>query len=240
MHPSDGTLLALLHGEASDLPHGALSKHVSECPPCFQRLIDLKKDEAEQAVVLSLLDLPVPPVDAASIRKRARRRRRVPTLAAAAAAAVVTVAAAMPNSPLRVWLRHRDSPAASTPGVVTSVHPEQAATFTIEVSPGDEFTVQILRSQPFGTIRITHADQSFVSARAIGGVVSYRLQPARLLLDNRAPADRYDITLPRTLRGVRIEVGRREVYPGKSPAAAPADTVTITLTGNSTHQGMQQ
>lgn len=239
MHPTDETLLTLLHGEMTDLPRGTVSKHVSECPSCFERLIELKKDEAEQAVMLSALDLPVPPVDVTMIRRRARRWRRAPTLAAAAAAVVVTVAAAMPNSPLRVWLRDRSTPAASTPEATPPAPTEQSAAFAIEVNPGLGFTVQIIRPQASGTIRITHGDQSFVTARAIGGVVSYRVQPAKLLLDNREPAERYEITLPRTLRGVRVEVGRRQVYPDGATDLAPADSVIVTLTRNFPNEGIQ-
>lgn len=241
MHPTDDELLADLHGETPEMP-GRHVNHVAECAECRTRLDALTREDAAQAALLRALDLPVPRVTAATVRKLAFRRFPRPGLVAAAAAltlitAAAAAAAAMPGSPLRSWfVKEARAPQTLhtlpiTPTPVDSGRANAPAAVGVQVIPGDDFTIELKRPQTTGLVLVNYADQPFIAAQAFGGVVAYHLQTAKLVLDNQTPADRYEITLPRRLLRARVVVAGHTVFQTNPHAGVPGhDSITISLT----------
>ena len=82
--------------------------------------------------------------------------------------------------------------------------------------------------QHTGQVRIVRTDLATATVRALGGDVGYRVGPGRINLDNRQPAERYDITIPRSLQQFALLAGGRvllRIDPHHPPGVS--DTVTI-------------
>jgi len=194
-------LLASLHAELSRRVERALGDHLASCEICRGRLESLTAEDASEAGLLSALDLPVPATSAAAVRDRARRRPRVtPLLAAAATLLVVGTAAAVMTrgSALDAWI-HRvlTRPPVQTPRPAEH-QPSRPVLGGIQVPRANARQIRLTRPQSSGVVRVTFADQDDVSAQARGGEVAYQIHGGELVLDNRVPASRYDITLPLT------------------------------------------
>ena len=110
MHPTDGELL--LYAEPNQREGGfQVRSHLATCASCSVRLQVLLSELEQAAHTLSVLDGPVPAVDAGVLMERARQgmgRSSPPRLSRAAAVAALLVlagaAAAIPGSPVRRWL----------------------------------------------------------------------------------------------------------------------------------------
>ena len=108
MHPSDATLLALIHGELDDR---AVERH-ADCTSrraleCAGRSAALARAEAETEALLSLLDHPVPsrPMP---VPRHARPRWARPAIAASLALLLAgAAAAAVPGTALHRWIAAR-------------------------------------------------------------------------------------------------------------------------------------
>lgn len=237
MHPTDEDLLALLHGELRGPAADQVRLHLDACPACASRRDAIGREEMERDLLLRALDFPVPPISAAIIRTRASARRRLARAAASIGVltTLATAAAAMPGSPVRTWLEKVLAPAPPQPAPAARRPAEGAAADGVEVAAEGALVIELRRSQAAGQFRIAVTDRATVTARAVGGDVGYRVGPGRVTLDNRVPATRYDITLPRTLANVTVLVGGRILWRiGTDHPAVPFDTLTFDL---SLHQG---
>ncbi len=237
MHPTDSDLLAMLHGELREPAADQVRLHVEVCSGCASRRDAIAREEADRALLLRTLDFPVPPISAAIIRTRAQARRRL--IRAAASIGVLTTlvsaAAAMPGSPVRTWLEKVLAPAPSQPAPAAPGPAEGPAADGVEVAAEGALVIELRHPQAAGQFQIAATDRATATARAIGGDVGYRVGPGRVTLDNRTPAARYEITIPRTLANVTVLVGGRILWRiGADPPPARFDTLTFDL---SLHQG---
>lgn len=235
MHPTDFEILALLHGE--QVP-AEVHTHLASCPICALRRNTLLRGEATQNALVRELDLPVPAVPAELIRHRAIARRRVYRMAASIGilAILASTAMALPGMPVWNWLRgDRPDPALINPTRVPIARHRPAATADgIAITPNDVLVIELRHSQSSGQIRIIRTDAPVASLRAAGGRVDYRIAPGRVTLENRQPAERYEISLPRTLRRVTLLVGGQVFWQlDQSSASAGPDTLILDLTPKS-------
>src|SRR5689334_7461445 len=92
VHPTDGSLLALIHGESSPGRAAEIEAHLESCPLCARKMDELRTGDAEIARLLAALDRPVPQLAPPGGNARPRRIRR--TLLAASIGVLVAGAAA--------------------------------------------------------------------------------------------------------------------------------------------------
>ena len=238
MHPTDFDLLALLHGEPVWSGDDEARRHLDTCVVCVGRLESLRREEMEQRTLVKALDVPLPPVTAAMIRGRAIASRRNFRMAASIGAlmTLASAAAALPGSPVRGWIRNLLSQGVVAPALpAASPSPARAATDGIEWPAIGAWVIELRHPQATGQIRIVRTDSSIAMARAIGGDVGFQVGSGRVVLDNRRPADRYEISLPRNLIRASVLVGGRLLVRLRAPdSASRADTLTFDL---SVHPG---
>lgn len=225
-HPTDGDLLRDLDGELSDLEHRRVRKHVEECLDCDSR-IHLLQEQSE--VVHSFLSpsggLEVEPDDLSRARAlgaiRVARRaaagrhstaRRRMTVAAAAAGLVVGLSTV---SPLRAWVHDlivgaptessRRLPVASLPvtvvggnGSLITFRPTQAS-----------FELRVEHRQEAGSLAIRIGSGVLATAHTSGAAdESIMVLPQGMRIENRPGSTAsYRVTLPSTLKTVRVVVG---------------------------------
>lgn len=233
MHPIDTDLLALMRGEPVWLGADEAGRHIDACLLCARRLESLRREETGQRTILMQLDFPLPPVTAATIRRRAIVRRRTFRMAASIGALVTLASAAMalPGSPVRGWIRNVMAPVVAAPALPAG-RPSAArpATDGVEFPAVGALVIELRYPQTSGQIRIVRTDSTIAVARAIGGDVGFRVGSGRLILDNRRPAERYEISLPRNLTQTSVLVGGRLVVRlrASDPVRRP-DTLTFNL-----------
>lgn len=180
-HPDDGRLQSLADGELTEAERADMEKHLDVCPPCLARLRTL---EGERLLVGRVLEADGPSPE----RQQAARRTVIERAAANARAAsrpwwrgnlaraaglVLALAgaasAAIPTSPLRVWLQERlaqPAPPAPESGPLTvtppPVVPEPVAEVTeagIQVGSVDAvLTVSITGIAPGGHLEVLLVD----------------------------------------------------------------------------------
>lgn len=215
MHPTDTALLAIVHGELWGSGAEEVRLHLDDCASCSSRRDSMRREEEATDLSLRVLDLPVPQVSAATIRTRALARRRIRAVAASIGALVTlaSAAAAMPGSPVRAWFVRLLNPtsAVSTTHLAAPVEAQPAAD-GIEIPVQGALIIELRHAQRAGRIQIVGSDGRTAAARAIGGDVGYVVGPGRVILDNRRPAVRYEITLPHHLTDVTLLVGGRVLW----------------------------
>jgi hypothetical protein len=232
-HASDADLIRLLDTETTTEDAG-LGAHVTDCAECTTRLTELRRRSDRLSALLRATD--VPPVDAERIRPpfdqlgvaRMRARRRAARLwmrpgvrAAAGLVLLAGVAAASPAA--RTWVlervaRLRTAPApAPVAGPPTSQAPRTSvgATVFFAPPPGGELAVRFDERQAVGSLELMSGDDDRASAQvtARAGTEALLVLPGELRVRNgRASTADYRLTLPASVRRVRIHVG-----PGASP-----------------------
>lgn len=230
MHPTDFDLLADIHGETLE-PGAATIRHVEECRICLERRHLLDREESEQRRLLGVLDVQAPLIPVGAIRRRAAVRRSRVRVAASIGVfvTVASAAAAMPGSPVREWLRGRWAPVSTAPALPKAAIPKRnSSTDGVQVAASGSLVIMLGTPQDSGQIRIVRTDLTIATVRSIGGDVGYRVGPGRINLDNRLPAEWYDITIPRGLeRFALLSGGRVLLRIDPRHLAGLSDTVTI-------------
>jgi hypothetical protein len=230
IHVDESTLLAYLDGQAS-ARREEVATHVAACARCGAELQSLRDMTADLQGALGILDVPAP-VAAARARVDAARREvrraawpatvrlgpfRMGVLQAAALALVLAgvAGAAIPGSPLRLWLESTfgeaeveipeivvPAPSAVDPVVVqpAEVEPRPNEVYAV---PGDGRVVIGLHEPPAGArliVRVADTDRATVEAVATptGRTGSIEL--------TSIGGDRIIVTLPRTIVSARIEL----------------------------------
>jgi hypothetical protein len=83
----------------------------------------------------------------------------------------------------------------------------------VTVAANTDVIIALREPQRAGEIHVVwHTGAPAVSVRAIGGDVGYTVRTGRVLVENRQPALRYEITLPPTLPAVTLMVGDKVVW----------------------------
>ena len=249
-HASDGDLVRVIDGElAAD--DTALAAHVTDCVECSARLTRLRSISDSIGTLLRATD--VAPIDAGRIRPpfdtvgvaRLRRRRRAVVLwsrpglrAAAAILLLAGVAAASPAA--RRWIadgitRLRGAPATSPSEPRQPSRPAQAAGGSrVWFSPptGPELVVRFENRPTAGTLALQRIEDDRASvqvvARASGEALLVLPGEVRVRNSGTSVAD-YRLTLPSTIRRVRVYVGPTDAQPMfVDVAAGTARTIDLT------------
>lgn len=232
-HPSDGDLLRDLDSELSDLERRRLRGHTDSCAECGLR-VDALRERASLvqrflAEEPSLNGQPDPLARARALAAaRAARsaaatswqgvgRRRVAV--AAIGAALLIGAAAVP--PLRAWVRDIfasatrtavSSPSTTAPTLPAAVVDKPGS--LISFWPTEAvFELRVQHPQQAGTVVLRVHEASRATAQTTGANrESIMVLPSAILIENQpSSVASYRVTLPATLRAVRIVVGERLV-----------------------------
>jgi hypothetical protein len=224
VHPTESGLLALAHGECSAARAVTVHLHLAQCDGCRARYDTLVQTDRMVGALLAWLDQPAPSVPLSVVRRPARigysraLAAGVATLLAVAGAAI----AAVPESPVRAWVEalttwHAPSP--RSPQATVAPPPATPASDGVTVTVDTAATIVVRRAQTGGEIRLSRTDQQTVTVHAFGGEVGYTVAPGRIIVDNRAPATRLEIVLPRRVRAAALVVGGRVLWRMPSPQA---------------------
>lgn len=213
MHLADHELRELLDGELTEQLAQYANSHLDECDRCAERRRELRTqdEEIERLLVLSCPPVPEVNIDGLIAGSGRGERRRRAMLAAALALAAGTAAAAMPGSPLRVYVERaiRSAPnerknVGSLPGSTAAQH----GTTGIVFRPSKTTEIVFLSRQVSGSARVTFSDAPEVRVMHSGGVVRYRLDGDVLTIDNSGSVADFSLTLPRWLASARIRAGK--------------------------------
>jgi hypothetical protein len=124
-------------------------------------------------------------------------------------AGVATAAYATPGSPLPRWSRALVSWLTGHQAVTAP--PPAPALSGIAVSPGTDLLIVIPSALPGAILRVTLTEDSQVVAQAPVGSASFRVEPHRLVIDNRDSAVTIDLRIPAAAPAVEIMLGSRSL-----------------------------
>jgi anti-sigma factor RsiW len=235
VHPSDATLMALIHGELAAGPEAEAEAHLAECAVCASVLSELRMGDAEVGRLLGTLDHPIPQLRLPSTASRSPRLRRAVLAASVALLVAGAAAAAVPGSPLHRWIHGRldasrdvgEQPAAPAPARPVPVA-DQAAS-GIEVPAAGGLTIAFGEPEEGGILTVTVAARPDASLRAFGGAVAYQVGEGRIVVDNRRPAGRYALEVPSGMRRLTVLLGGRVVFNSDGGPLGSAGRDTISL-----------
>jgi anti-sigma factor RsiW len=210
MHLEEEQLERLRHGQPGAVDEPAIRAHLAECPECQQRLARANRVEGAVFAVLKALDHPPPQLDAEHIVRVARRHRPQRWAAIVLlSAGVATAVYATPGSPLPRWSRALVSWLTGHQAVTAA--PGAPALSGIAVSPGTDLLIEIPSALPGAILRVTLTGDSQVVAQAPVGSASFRVEPHRLVIDNRDSAVTIDLRIPAAAAAVEIMLGSRSL-----------------------------
>jgi anti-sigma factor RsiW len=222
VHPSDAVVAAYVDRQLAASDDAAVRAHLAECAACVRRMRQLEAAVREVDELLHRLDHPVPQVDVGLLlaRDRSRRAHRLGPLAAGIAVACVAAAAAaaVPSTPLYRALeraveaiRGTDSEAPAPPAP-RPIRIRQQYSGGVALVPGRELEVVFRQSQEQGEIHLAFVDGAQASVRGSDRDAAYAVREDRILVDNAHSRASYELTVPRTLRDMRIRVGESVVF----------------------------
>jgi hypothetical protein len=237
VHPSNATLLALLHGEVAGARAAELQLHLNKCSECVAATDALRVADTEIDNLLGILDHPAPRRAPPRAAAQGRQLRRAAFAASLALFLAGAAAAAVPGTPLNRWIRNRlERPAGSDvrPGPAPSAPPAPAPAPVqtaggVEVPVSRGLTIVFEHPEPGGILTVATSGRSDASLLAYGGAVSYQVGDGRIMVANRLPARRYALDIPAGLPRLTILVGGRIVFdtPGGAAGTAAPDTISL-------------
>jgi anti-sigma factor RsiW len=238
VHPSEANLLALLHGELAPGEAAAVQAHLAECGDCMARADELHRSDEEIGRLLRALDHDVPRLHPPIATSRGRALRRAAIAAAAALFGAGVAAAAIPGTSLHRWIQGRlevpreaRSPAVAPP--LREASPDEQAAGGIEVPAVRALTVSFTQPQRTGVLTVSVAPRPVVTLHAFGGGVGYQVGDAKIVVDNRRPAERYALEIPADLRRLTVMLGGRVIFQSDGQTAGLPANDTISLSTDS-------
>jgi anti-sigma factor RsiW len=238
VHPSEATLLTLLHGEMDRDSMAEAREHLTSCAVCAAKLAHLREADGAVAGLLGSLDHPVP----GRLPPAATRAPRLIRSALAASIALLAAgaaAAAVPGTPIHRWVQEqlghtsprgseRPGPAPAT--ALPAPASEQAAS-GIEVPAIGGLTISFARPEEGGALVVVPSGRSNVSLRAFGGGVAYQVSAGRIGVDNQRPAGRYQLEVPNRLERLTVLIGKQVVFrsQGERSGRAGRDTIPLSI-----------
>lgn len=231
MHPSDATLLALLHGELDDPEAEGARAHLATCAECAGRWAVLALADGETDDLLRLLDHPVPsrPMP---VPRHARPRRARPAIAASLALLIAgAAAAAVPGTALHRWIAARlgAAPEPRPAPTAPAPRPTEAQAGGVELPIADALTVTFALPEPAGRLTVAATRRAGAALHAFGGDVGYQVGKSRIAVDNRRPAGRYRLEVPADLGRLTVVVAGRTVFDGAREKLAPVGDSLVLL-----------
>jgi hypothetical protein len=242
-HATDGVLLALIDEEHDDEGRAELAdaiEHVSGCNVCQERMSAI---EASSRRVREALAAIIIPVSGESTLHRGVTRTasrivvpvwRRPAWQAAVACLVLAAAAAA--SPIRHWLLRRFNapttpvslePASAPSAAAQSTTPRMDRSSIVSFAPsGADFTVQFDSLSAAGVLTAERSTAPEISARALNGASADPLMLLPGILRVRStPVSHasYVISLPTTVKRLRVIVAGTTMFDGAPPATIRLD-----------------
>jgi len=232
VHPSDATLLALIHGELNGRDEESARAHVAACADCAGRSVALARADAETEDLLRLLDHPVPSRPL-RVPRQARPRWARPAIAASLALLLAgAAAAAVPGTALHRWIADRLGTAPAPQPAPVAPAPRSAETQAggVELPGSGALTVTFAVPEPAGRLTVSAWSQGGAVLHAFGGDVGYQVGKGRIAVDNRRPAGRYTLEVPTDLARLTVVVAGRTVFDGeREKLAAIGDSLALSL-----------
>ena len=232
MHPTDETLLALLHGELDDRAASDTQLHLASCAECAARSAALARADAETGALLSLLDHPVPSRPLPVPRQAGPRWARPAIAASLALLLAGAAAAAVPGTALHRWIAIRFG-AAQEPRpapVAPAPPPPPAQAGGVELPGSGALVVTFAEAEPTGRLTVSAGARGGAVLHAFGGDVGYQVGKGRIAVDNRRPAGRYTLEVPADLARLTVVVAGRTVFDGeREKLAAIGDSLALSL-----------
>ena len=99
--------------------------------------------------------------------------------------------------------------------------PAEAPSSGVSIAAPAELVVTLLHPQSHGVVDVTVAADGPATVRSRGGAVSYQVGEGHITIDNRAPADAYEIQVPVTLARLVILMGDRVLFRKAGDTIAP-------------------
>jgi anti-sigma factor RsiW len=235
VHPTDATLLALIHGELATGAKAEAQAHLVYCAACASKMGALRAGDAQVGLLLGALDHPVPRLAPPETAARSPRIRRTALAASVALMLAGAAAAAVPGTSLHRWIHDRLAASGqndSRPAAPSRPAPvDVQAAGGVEVPAVDRLTIAFGLPERGGTLIVAPTERSDVSLRAFGGSVAYQVGKRRITVDNRRPAGRYVLEVPSGLRRLTVLLGDRVVFNsdgGRLGTAGP-DTISLSI-----------
>ncbi len=228
-HLDDGALVRFLDGEAGG--RSGVEAHLAACPACTERLAVLRRRSVNLGILLARGDFAVPappaaaaPVDELAARRAARRAPPRPWLQAAAVA-MLLVSAGLFAAPVRGWVRglvSASEQAAVRPAPAPrprAAEPAPAGT-RIQFTPrGPELTVDVAHPQAGGALLLEAGPGTTASAEVRGPAELLVLPSGLRIANDPSSAAEYRVTVPASVRRVRVRVG------GGAPTTVESDAL---------------
>lgn len=232
MHPSEATLLALVHGELAPGAAAGVRAHLAACSACFAAASELQRLDGEIGALLVELDHPVPRLRPPAVAPRPHRLRRAAIAAATTLLAAGIAAAAVPGTSLHRWVQDRleiARPRAAMAPTGRRTPADEQAAGGIEMPGSGTLTIAFTQPQAGGILTVAVAERPVVSLRSFGGQVAYQIGEGRIVVDNRRPAGRYALEVPPGLRRLTVMLGGRTIYArdGSQPGVGAQDTISL-------------
>lgn len=235
MHPNDGALLALIHGELDADAAASLQAHLSSCAACAARSDELSGADTELGALLRALDHPVPRLAVPAAAARRPRLRHTALAASLALLIAGAAAAAVPGTALNRWIRSRldgappTAPQVATPAPATVQPPaQQAAAGGVEIPASRTLVVTFAAPEPDGVLTVSVADRTGAAFRAYGGDVAYEVGDGRIAVDNRRPARRYTLEVSSALGRLTVLVAGRPAFDSaQRPLGNAPDSISL-------------
>jgi hypothetical protein len=214
--PDDAMLVRFLDNEASDDERAQVEAAAAADAGVSDRLAQLRTRSQAAAGMLAADDVPVP----ASLQSFDAVRARAPApessrwlRAAVLLAGLGLASLAVP--PVRAWLLDAtglvDGERAG--GAVAAAPAVAVDTVVISFDAPPEFLIELETAQRDGRliVRIADVEQASAELRTSGGTESFFVIPEGIqIVNGDVSTAEYEITLPRTVRDVRIRIPGRE------------------------------
>lgn len=236
MHLSDEFLERALHNELHGVEGAAARAHLAECGACQLEVAERQAAELQMFSTFGALDVPtrLPAID--EVLRTSHARARVVPFGVRLAASILGMVVlggvtlyAMPNSPLRRWLR--PARPATAPAPQPPPAPDAPAS-GVTVLPGGHLTIAFMFAQSAGELRVRLTDDNGASVRALGARVPFAVGEGRLTVSNAGASASYDIAIPRAAPLVEIMIAGRRVWQtaaGRLTSAWPMRDGIITI-----------
>ena len=236
MHPTETTLLALVHRELSGARLEEVLAHMEHCADCEAKACAQLRADQEIAALLGHLDHPAPalrPPVAPRASRAGRRLRRAAIAASLAALSAAAAAAAVPGTHVHEWLRRHLPGAMHQAGAAAQpVAPPRESVGGVTIPAATDLTIVFRQPQDTGALTLGVAAGPDATLRSWGGQVAYEISDGRIAVDNRRAALRYALELPPTVARLTVMLGDRVVFRGRGPqpgGAGAADSARYSI-----------
>jgi hypothetical protein len=213
-------MAALLHGEDTE---PAVAQHLAICADCAHKFRAAQAAERIAGQQLAILDHSMPLVSPrdAMVPLKAAHGRHLKQVAAGITLTFLAfgAAAAVPASPIHkmlvraaATLRPSRAEVGARPSPQGKVGHRADSNSGVLFVPDSTLEIVFRQVQAGGSIRVTFVNEALVSLNSLGGSSAFDLGQRQIIANNVAPSGNYSISIPNTLKSVRIRIGADTVF----------------------------